>query len=311
MQWYSSVPNPGGYYPPPAQPMAVGGYPTAPGGYGASPYTQPGYVNQPIPPVAVPVVNFAGITYAYVEDPMVELAVSTGVLIRQQPQFFEQITGCETPNRYFVFSQSPQTGFKLLFKCKEMSECCQRNCCPANQREFIMDMKHIANAGMMNDNFQNSFVHIHKPFKCTCFCLERPVMNATFGMGGQMVGQVKQPFSCCDPIFTIYDGSGTLRYFIHADCCQCGLVCANNICGKASEVIFNIFKDGSMTQPVGSIIKKMATFTEMVTSADSYQVNFPPDATPNDKLLLIICGLMVDYQFFEEKAGNNDQTNRY
>ena len=74
--------------------------------------------------------------------------------------------------------------------------------------------------------------------------------------------------------------------------------------------MFNIFKDATMTQPVGSIVKKMATFSEMVTSADSYQVNFPPDATPNDKLLLIICGLMIDYQFFEETAGNNEQ-NRY
>ena len=57
---------------------------------------------------------------------MAELAISTGVLIRQQPQILEQITGCESPNRYYVFSQSPQAGMKLLFMCKELSECCQR-----------------------------------------------------------------------------------------------------------------------------------------------------------------------------------------
>ena len=320
MQGYSAVPNPG-YAPPQAPggyPQAPGGYPQAPGGYAQAPggYTNPygaqGYTNQPVPPVVqAPPMNFGGIQYVYVPDPMQELAISTGVLIRQQPQFFEQITGCESPNRYYVFSQSPQQGMKLLFKCKESSECCQRNCCSASTREFIMDIKHIANAGMMNENFQNSFVHVNKPFKCTCFCLERPEMIATFGNGGQIVGKVKQPFTCCDPLFTVYDNAGVARFYIHADCCQCGILCANNFCGKMSEALFNIYADASLTSPVGSIIKKVATFSEMVTSADSYQVNFPVSASPNEKLLLIISGLMIDYQFFEESASNNNRNNNY
>ena len=232
MQGYSPVSNPG-YQPPyqqggyPQAPggyvQAPGGYPSAPGGYGSNPYQAQGYANQPMPPTAMPPVHFAGITYTYVLDPMQELALSPSVLIRQQPQFFEQISGCESPNRYFVFSQSPQTGFKMLFKCKEQSECCQRNCCSASMREFVMDIKHIANAGALNENFQNSFVHVNKPFKCTCCCLERPEMIANYSANGELVGKVKQPFSCCDPIFTIYDNAGTMRYFIYADCCQCGL----------------------------------------------------------------------------------------
>ena len=114
MNGYASVPNPGGYYPP-----QVGGYPASPGGYGVNPYQAQGYANQPLPPVASPSpLNFGGMQFVYVVDPMQELALSTGVLIRQQPQFLEQITGCESPNRYFVFSQSPQAGMKLLFKCK-------------------------------------------------------------------------------------------------------------------------------------------------------------------------------------------------
>ncbi len=315
MQGYSSVPNPG-YYPPQqpgGYPQAPGGYAQAPGGY-VSPYPGQGYTNQPVPPVA-PVapmpVNFAGITYVYVPDPLAELAISTGVLIRQQPQFLEQITGCESPNRYYVFSQSPQAGMKLLFMCKELSECCQRNCCSASAREFIMDIKHVANAGAMNDNFQNSYVHVNKPFKCTCFCLERPEMTVSFSQGNQLIGKVKQPFTCCDPEFTVYDNAGVARFYIHADCCQCGILCSNNFCGKMSEALFNIYTDIGMTQPVGSIIKKVASFSEMVTSADSYQVNFPATATPNEKLLLIVPGLMIDYQFFEQKADNDNTSRTY
>jgi hypothetical protein len=318
MQGYSPVSNPG-YQPPyqqggyPQAPggyvQAPGGYPQAPGGYGSNPYQAQGYANQPMPPTAMPPVHFAGITYTYVLDPMQELALSPSVLIRQQPQFFEQISGCESPNRYFVFSQSPQTGFKMLFKCKEQSECCQRNCCSASMREFVMDIKHIANAGALNENFQNSFVHVNKPFKCTCCCLERPEMIANYSANGELVGKVKQPFSCCDPIFTIYDNAGTMRYFIYADCCQCGLCCSGP-CAKMSEVTFNIYRDANMGQPIGSIVKKIANFSELITSADSYQVNFPADARPNEKLLLIITGLMIDYQFFEERAGNDDNTGR-
>ena len=133
MNGYQEIPNPGGYNPPP-QPMvdpnstplqgpnavpqqnpygqgapqqpggyptapggypnSPGGYPNAPGGYGANPYQGQGYANQPMPQVAVQPVFFGGIQFVYVQDPMQELNISTGCLIRQQPQFLEQITGC-------------------------------------------------------------------------------------------------------------------------------------------------------------------------------------------------------------------------
>ena len=49
---------------------------------------------------------------------MKELTNSTRVLKRQEAQFMEQFIGCESPNRFYVFSQSPKGEMKLLFKCK-------------------------------------------------------------------------------------------------------------------------------------------------------------------------------------------------
>ena len=114
-QGYTQPPPQQGYQPPPQQgypPQGPqGGYyppPSSPGGYSQPVYNQ-GYANQPVPsPGAVPPPRFGGIQYVYVADPMAELAMSTGVLIRQEAQFFEQMAGCESPNRYYVFSQSPQ-----------------------------------------------------------------------------------------------------------------------------------------------------------------------------------------------------------
>jgi len=314
MQGYQPIPQGQiqGQYMPTAQP-GTGGYvpPMQPGGYSSQPNPQ-GYYNQPIPqPGYVGPPLFGNIQYVYVPDPMVELANSTSVQIRQEVQLFEQISGCESPNRYYVFSQSPQGGMKLLFKCKEYSECCQRNCCPADAREFNMYIKHIANASNLDENFSNNFINVNKPFKCTCCCLERPEMLVNFAQNNSPLGRIKQLFTCCDPEFNVYDNTGNKKYFITADCCQCGLCCKNNVCGKMSEVIFNIYPSGNISSPCGSIIKKPANFAELITSADSYQVNFPVDATPNDKMMLIIAGLMIDYQYFEEKAGSNNAQHQH
>jgi hypothetical protein len=239
---------------------------------------------------------------------MSELGMSSGVLIKQKPQFLEQFTGCESPNRFYVFSQSPQAGMKLLFKCKEFSGCCMRNCCPASQREFIMSIKHVANNSGLNDDFSTPFVKVNKPFKCTCFCLDRPKMSINYANGNPL-GAIKEPFTCCDPQVNTFDNTGMMKYVIRADCCQCGLLCRNNFCGKLSKAVFNIYKTNELNRPVGSIIKKgSSSFSELITSADSYQVNFPLDATPEDKMILIVAGLMIDYQFFEEKAENNNNS---
>ena len=66
--------------------------------------------------------NFNGIIdYQLVDDPLAELEISTEAIIHQKPQIFEQLSGCEFPNRYYVFARSPTTGHKILFKCKEQS----------------------------------------------------------------------------------------------------------------------------------------------------------------------------------------------
>ena len=254
--------------------------------------------------------NFNGIIdYQLVDDPLAELEISTEAIIHQKPQFAEQLSGCEFPNRYYVFARSPTTGHKILFKCKEQSGCCQRNCCYASMRQFVMDLKWVKEINIFDDDdFYSPYVRAFKPFKCTCCCLERPEMIANFHDGGKILGIVKQPLSCCDPIFTINDEEA-LKYYICADCCQCGYCCGNNFCGKLSEIVFNIYEDQNMEAPVGAITKVPAKFEEIITNADSYVVAFPSNATPYVKLLLIITALMIDYRFFESSPLDRNDTN--
>ena len=251
---------------------------------------------------------FSGIQVIYVEDPMEELANCTGLLIKQQPEYFEALTGCETQNRYHVFGQSPG-GMKYLFKCKENSGWFMRNCCPSEQREFNMEISHVSSINMMTPASPKCFANAFKPFKCTICCICRPELFLTLTEGQIKMGTIRHTFSICDPEFEVFDERNQLKYIVTASCCQCGLLCANNFCGKLSEAIFDILEPGN-GQIIGKIVKNSADYSELVTDADSYQIKFPSIASPNDKLLLMSLGLMIDYQYFETDSSGDKRGRR-
>ena len=68
--------------------------------------------------------------------------------------------------------------------------------------------------------------------------------------------------------------------------------------GKTYEVIFDIINPFD-NQIIGNIIRKEAEGDELVTDADSYEIIFPITANATDKLLIVVLGLMIDYQYFE------------
>jgi len=247
------------------------------------------------------------VQYVFVQDPMAELANCTGVLIKQEPEFFERMTGCETANRYHVFGQSP-LGSKYLFKCKEKSGWCMRNCFTSKQREFDMDIIHISSPDQMT-NYSKSFANAYKPFRCTICCLCRPEMILSLNDGNVKVGTVRHACTLCNPEFEILDGNDQLKYIVSANCCQAGLIFPNSLCGKCYDVLFEILNPGT-NELVGSITRKSAELEEMVTDADSYQINFPQTASPYDKFLILALGLMIDYQYFETDSKSEQEKRR-
>ena len=274
-------------------------------------YMPPQYPQQPVQVVGQPLMMF-GLQYVFVQDPMIELANSIKAVIHQQVEIFEMISGCETANRYHVFVQNAQGLTQYLFKCKEESGWCMRNCCPSSGREFNMKLKHINMANQISSNdFQNTYANLFKPYKCTCCCLARPeLLLSLHGNEQKYIGKVKEEFTCCDPLFTIKDGNGSPVFVITCDCCQCGFLCRSNFCGKLSEVKFSIFDVKNQSgSPVGSIVKRVAQNAgQLFSDADSYDVNFPVNSSPQEKFSLICCALMIDYQYFEETGNSNDRT---
>ena len=64
-----------------------------------------------------------------VNDPLSILQIAPQVKIKQTIEWLEVITGYETKNRYIIYAKINSQNF-YLFKCKEESGFCMRNCCP-------------------------------------------------------------------------------------------------------------------------------------------------------------------------------------
>lgn len=124
------------------------------------------------------------------------------------------------------------------------------------------------------------------------------------------IGKVSEPYTCCDPRYHIYNGVDQLKYIIIANCCQCGLCCKN--CAEAKFDIYSNFGENISSEPVGSITKQFSgVVQEMLTDADNFEIKFPNDATPEDKLMIIGTTLMIDYRFFEDNGNSNNHKHRY
>ena len=241
--------------------------------------------------------RFGGMTYVSVSDPLIELNNCSEVLIKQEPELLKILTGYETPNRYHVFGLT-NSGYIYLFKCFEKSKNCIRCFCPSSMRNFNMEIRHCGSVDEMKPEMSKLFANIYKPFKCSCFCFNRPEMFIKLS-NGEFLGKIFYSFSFCDPEQKVYDNNQQLKYFVNADYCQCGLLCANGICGKCSEVKFSIF-DKKYGKEIGIIAKNPAEIIEIISSADSYKIIFPNMAKAKEKLELICLCLMIDYQHFEE-----------
>ena len=250
------------------------------------------------PPYAGPMINSPQ-NFVYIQDPFTELANSYGAIISQTPSFLEALTGCVTQNRYHVFLETPY-GLKYCFKCNEKSEGCARCCLSGKARPLQIIMRHVVSLEELRGDLAKVFIIIDKPCQPGCCCFCRPYMDVRLADNGQRLGIIREPCTCCDIVTYVMDGNGSLRYEIVGDCCQLGLCCGSAV-QKLANINFDIRQNGFV---VGSVKKLSSNIGEFFTKADSFEIVFPTNATPNDKLLLIINGLMLDYQNFEK--GDSD-----
>lgn len=261
--------------------------------------TQPVVIQQPIQQVAIPA---QAVQYVFVTDPMQELASSSSAIIKQEPDIFEALSNCQTPNKYHIFINTA-LGLRYMFKCVERGDSCARNCCPTDLRTFSLDFKQITSLNQYyGTTAAQTFLKIRKP----CSCLVKPKMVIEHFTLGTKYGKIKQASCTLNAQVNIYDNNNNLLYEVVGDCCQAGL-CGCALCAKMMEVHFKIMQGGRI---VGKLTKCEADFEEMITSADTYEVIFPSKATVNEKILIIVTSLLIDYLYFEKGVIEEGRENR-
>jgi hypothetical protein len=173
-------------------------------------------------------------------------------------------------------------------------------------RPFNMKVRHVnSQSDLIVEDYTNYYALLERPFKCTCFCFDRPEMTAR--NLNTLLGKVVEPFTCFNPEYHIKDSVGNTKWKIHADCCQCGICCRTGF-GKCSDAIFPIYSGDKVefnpNSSEGHIKKLRKGCMELVSDEDNFELIFPQNATPEDKLMLISTVLMIDYRFYEDNGNN-------
>lgn len=231
---------------------------------------QPVYYGPPQVPIAIPpgipmqMPLVAGMPYP--ESPMEALQRLNEAWICQKLQW-NSIVVCRE-HRFYVYGAFERKNGQLkpnpndkLFRFQEHSTCDCRTCCKTNMREFTMTVEfkrlvYNTSTGKLESKWQ-PFLHIDRKFQCTCCSLNRPFMEVSLVNGAllEKIGQIDNPFKCCEGIFLLSQRSQLgAKFKVMGDLCQCGM-CCHCPCEACKEVKFFICDPMKSDEHVGSIVK--------------------------------------------------------
>ena len=230
-----------------------------------------------------------------------------------QPNYFNELadlpsvdifqdTGCLDclfplciPNKYRCHTPG---GAQKLYEFHEDSGCCER-CCLYNCRGFTMNINNFVSP----KNNVSVLMEGKKPCSLICYCgcgCGKPSLSVSLkSPQGMMLGKAQLNFdSClcaiCDNRIDIIDKAGQLRYCIKKKCFCIG--CFAGCCAKCCDILFHIYQDNS---EVGYVTKLGCDGIRLFfTKADNFTINFPSQASPEEKMLIIIGVILLDYFSF-------------
>nr|XP_044992435.1 phospholipid scramblase 1-like isoform X2 [Jaculus jaculus] len=260
-----------------AYPEPQAGYPVPPGGYagagsGSFPVQiQPGgptgtpWIPAPPPPVHCP----PGLEY---------LTQIDQILVHQQIELLEVLTGFETNNKYEIKNS---LGQRIYFAVED-TDCCTRNCC-GPLRPFTLRIL---------DNLGQEVMTLERPLRCgsCCFpcCLQEIEIQAPPGVP---VGYVTQTWHPCLPKFTLQNEK-------REDVLKVGGPCV--VCSCCSDVDFQI-KSLDEESIVGKISKHWSGLVrEAFTDADNFGIQFPLNLDVKMKAVMLGACFLIGKTSSEE-----------
>jgi hypothetical protein len=295
-------PGMGGMHPGMQQGMHPGMHP------GMQPGMYPGMQQGGYQPMMVQHPNMGGVAVwdpAMMSVEQIWSMINTGIFVKQQFDLMEALTGCEQANTYYVYEMTKEGDHKKkkIFKCKEKSGWCARNCLAPDCKPFDMHVKKVAKDADLDTD--ETVIRMERKCQCTCYCCNRPQMKVYSTQNGQEVyiGKVVDNYDFCNYSYTVYDQADNIRFFIKASCCQLGFHCKCP-CGPCEKITFDLWS-GDKEKEEAPILKtgNKSCLKNMISDADNFSIPFPIAATWQDKTLLLASVLMIDFMQFEEKGG--------
>nr|XP_004663655.2 phospholipid scramblase 2-like [Jaculus jaculus] len=202
------------------------------------------------------------------------------ILIYQQTELLEAVTGFESANKYKIENSHGQK----VYYAVEYTNFCTRNCCGA-YRPFTM---------RIFDNVGQEVITLKRPLRCSscCFpcCLQKIEIQAPPGVP---IGFVSQTCHPCLPKFTVQNGNReeVLKIIGPFILCSCG-----------ADIDFEITSLDEQTV-VGKISKHWSGFVrELLTDTDFFRIQFPLDLEVNMKAVMLGACFLIDFMFFETTA---------
>jgi len=207
------------------------------------------------------------------------------LLVKQQIELLEVISGFETNNKYKIKNSMGQN----VFYAVEDTDCLTRQCC-GPMREFNMKIF---------DNANNEVMHLYRPYRCAwsccpCFLQEIEISSPP----GTVIGYVIQQWSICTPScspkFDICDEQKNPIMKIAGPAC---------VVACCADIEFKVLALDGLTE-VGKVTKQwMGMVKEAFTDADTFGITFPMDLDVKAKATMLGAVMLIDFMYFEQPAG--------
>lgn len=213
------------------------------------------------------------------------------LLVHQQVELFEAMTGIDTKNKYAIKNS---LGQQCYFAYEE-SDLCMRLCC-TNERGFTM---HIV------DNLGNEVIKATREFKCCvgcCCCISGDTCAYILSVEspvGTPIGRIVQMRTKWTPKYAIQNVNNETLLIIQGPCCPCSGPCCT------SDTPFELFTSDKR-QNIGNISRQYSGFAkEMWTNATNFGIQFPADLEVKTKALALCATFLIDMMFFEDNNDDN------
>lgn len=207
------------------------------------------------------------------------------LLVHQQIELLEVMTGFETKNKYVIKNSLGQQ----CYYAYEESDLCERLCC-GQARGFQM---HIV------DNVGQEVIRVNRVFKCCvgcCWCISGDCCAFTIEVQspvGTSLGRIVQLHSKWSPRYAIKDANDQTILVVQGPCCVCSGPCCT------ADVPFELMT-ADESQNIGNISRQFAGFAqEMWTNATNFGIQFPRDLDVKAKALCLGALFLIDMMFFE------------